>query len=78
MADDSCCTRVSVPTHVVRRAFAEETDRRSTCDTGRYHGLNATAAEMLDALEAGATVAATAARIAGETGEPVARVEADL
>ena len=68
---------VTVPEHVVRRQFPDETVVLNL-QSGQYHGLNATAAAMLDALEAGATPGQAAERIAGEAGVEVERVQADI
>lgn len=51
--------RVHVPDHVVCRGFAEETVALNL-RTGRYHGLNPTAAAMLDALRDAPSIAAAA------------------
>jgi hypothetical protein len=56
---------VSVPEHVVYRDFADQTVAVNL-QTGRYHGLNATAATMLLALCEEPTVAAAAERLAPE------------
>ncbi len=69
--------RVKVPEHVVRRAFANETVVLNL-HSGQYHGLNATAAAMIDALEGGEHPVAIAARIAAAAGQPAERVETDL
>jgi hypothetical protein len=57
--------RVRVPEHVVYRKFAEETVALNL-QTGRYHGLNSTAAAMVQALCDEPTVAAAAERLAPE------------
>jgi hypothetical protein len=54
---------VTVPDHVVCREFAEQTVALNL-QTGRYHGLNPTAATMLEALREAPTVAAAAERLA--------------
>jgi hypothetical protein len=54
---------VRVPEHVVYRDFAEQTVALNL-RTGRYHGLNQTSAEMLDALREAPTVAAAAQQLA--------------
>ena len=54
---------VEVPEHVVYRDFADQTVALNL-RTGRYHGLNETSAEMLEALCATPTVAAAAHRLA--------------
>lgn len=56
---------VRVPEHVVYRDFAEQTVALNL-QTGRYHGLNETAATMLDALRDAPTVAAASERLARE------------
>jgi Coenzyme PQQ synthesis protein D (PqqD) len=56
---------VRVPEHVVYRKFAEETVALNL-QTGRYHGLNPTAAAMVQALCDEPTVAAAAERLAPE------------
>ena len=54
---------VRVPEHVVYRDFAEQTVALNL-QTGRYHGLNPTAAAMVDALREAPNVAAAAERLA--------------
>ena len=56
---------VRVPEHVVYRDFAEQTVALNL-QTGRYHGLNATAAAMVEALRISPNVAAAAERLAPE------------
>jgi hypothetical protein len=56
---------VRVPEHVVYRDFADQTVALNL-QTGRYHGLNATAAAMLEALREAPNVAAAAERLAPE------------
>jgi hypothetical protein len=70
-------SRVTVPNHVVRREFPEETVVLNL-ETGKYHGLNSTAAAMLDGLEKGGTPAEVAAQIAEQAGEPEDRVRTDI
>jgi hypothetical protein len=77
MDDPLLHARLAVPEHVVRRRFAEESIALNL-RTGRYHGLNATAAEMLDALAGGAAPREVAAAIAARTGVARERVQADL
>lgn len=78
MTDDPLLhARVTVPEHVVRRAFAEETIALNL-ESGQYHGLNATAAMLLDAVTAGEAPDAVARRVGAEAGVPVERVRADL
>ena len=54
---------VSVPEHVVYRDFAEQTVVLNL-QTGRYHGLNATAAAMLEAVREAPSIAAAAEQLA--------------
>ena len=56
---------VCVPEHVVYRDFAEQTVALNL-QTGRYHGLNPTAAAMVDALREAPNVAAAAERLGPE------------
>lgn len=77
MDDPLLRARVAVPEHVVRRDFAEETIALNL-RTGQYHGLNPTAAEMLDALAAGAAPQQVARTIAERTGAAPERVSNDV
>jgi hypothetical protein len=56
---------VRVPEYVVYRKFAEDTVALNL-QTGRYHGLNPTAATMVEILCAAPNVAAAAERLAPE------------
>ena len=56
-------TRVTIPQHVVFRAFVEETVVLNL-ESGRYHGLNPTAGRMLELLGELGDVDAVARRIA--------------
>jgi len=68
---------VTIPQHVVFRAFVEETVVLNL-ESGRYHGLNPTAGRMLELLGDLGDVDSVAARIADETGAPATRVADDL
>ncbi len=46
--------------------------------TGKYHGLNATAGSMLEALERASSLREAAAAVAGEYAQPQAVVERDM
>ena len=61
--DDPQRLVVRVPAHVVYRDFPEQTVVLNL-RTGRYHGLNETSSQMLDALRETPTVAAAAQRLA--------------
>lgn len=68
---------VTVPRHIVYRAFALETVVVNL-DQGLYHGINATGGRMLEVLERSATARDAAAQLAAEYALPTERVEADL
>jgi hypothetical protein len=70
-------TKVTIPQHVVFRAFVEETVVLNL-ESGRYHGLNPTAGRMLELLGELGDVDVVAERIAQETGEAQGRVVQDL
>jgi hypothetical protein len=69
--------RLRVPDHVVYRSFPGETVALNL-NTGRYHGLNPTAGRMIEVLGESEGVAAAAATLAAEYGQPQERIEADL
>ena len=69
--------RVTIPQHVVFRAFVEETVVLNL-ESGRYHGLNPTAGRMLELLGEFGDVDSVATRIADETGALPTRVADDL
>jgi pantoate kinase len=69
--------RARVPEHVVYRSFPQETVLLNLT-TGTYHGLNATAGRMLEALERAPSIAAAAAQVAVEFSQQPALVERDL
>lgn len=68
---------VSVPVHVVYRAFAGETVILNL-ETGKYHGLNATGGRMLQLLERCDNVADAASAFASNYGKPADEVEEDV
>ena len=68
---------MAVPKIVVYREFAHETVILYL-DTGKYHGINRTAARMLDVLQQSPTIRAAAESLAEEYGHPVDRIETDL
>lgn len=76
-ADDVMTARAQVPDHVVFRTFAAETVVLNL-ETGKYHGLNPIGGRMLEVLSESPSVAAAAAVLAREYGEPIARIQADL
>jgi Coenzyme PQQ synthesis protein D (PqqD) len=57
--------RVKVPQHVVYRTFPSETVILNL-ETGKYHGLNATAGRMLEAIDSAASVGEAAATVAAD------------
>jgi hypothetical protein len=69
--------KVRVPQHVVYRSFPTETVVLNL-NTGKYHGLNATAGRMLDALERASCVRDAAALVADGYEQPLADVEQDM
>jgi hypothetical protein len=69
--------KITVPHHVVYRSFPSETVVLNL-ETGRYHGLNATAGAMLAALERGNSVEEAAAAVAAEYQQSCAIVEQDM
>jgi hypothetical protein len=70
-------SRILVPQHVVYRSFPTETVVLNL-ETGKYHGLNATAGSMLEALERSVCLRDAAAAVAQEYGQPSASVEQDM
>ncbi len=69
--------RIRVPQYVVHRSFPSETVVLNL-HTGKYHGLNATAGHMLEALEKAPSVREAAAAVAGNYGQSPAAVEKDM
>jgi hypothetical protein len=69
--------RLRVPEHVVYRSFPSETVLLNLT-SGIYHGLNATAGRMLEALEQADSFAAAVAIVAQEFGQPPELVEQDM
>lgn len=70
-------SRVRVPRHVVYRSFPSETVVLNL-NTGKYHGLNATAGRMLDALEKTPCMRDAATAVAESYEQPQAVVEKDM
>jgi Coenzyme PQQ synthesis protein D (PqqD) len=70
-------SRVRVPEHVVRREFPEEAVVLNL-ETGTYHGLNGTAARMLDGLEASGSAAEAVDDLAAQLGQPREVIERDV
>ena len=77
MSDDVLNSRLRVPDHVVHRSFEEETVVLNL-DSGVYHGLNPTAARMLDEIDKSESVAAAVDVLAAEFDQPRERIEADV
>lgn len=69
--------KIRVPQHVVYRSFPSETVLLNL-QTGKYHGLNATAGRMLDALGRAECVRDAAAALAEAYGQPQEVIERDL
>ncbi len=70
-------SRVRVPGHVVYRDFGDETVILNL-DSGLYHGLNRTAAAMVERLGDSETVDAAVDRISADFDQPRERVERDV
>jgi len=68
---------VRVPEHVVHRGFAAETVVLNL-NTGRYHGLNPIAGQMLETLDQLGGVGESAAQIAAEYEQPLETIQRDL
>ncbi len=69
--------RVLVPQHVVYRSFPTETVMLNL-QTGRYHGLNPTAGEMLDAMAKASSVRVAAADAASSYDQPESTIQRDM
>jgi hypothetical protein len=70
-------SRITLPEHVVLRDFGDETVVLNL-RTGLYHGLNPTAAAMLEAMRDSPRISEVVARLADDFGQPRERVSADL
>jgi hypothetical protein len=70
-------SKVKVPQHVVYRSFPAETVVLNL-QTGKYHGLNATAGRMLDALGQADSVRDAAATLAASYKQDQSVIERDL
>lgn len=68
---------VSVPSHVVYRAFAGETVILNL-ETGKYHGLNRTGGRMLALLDGAESIADAASAFARDYGKLLSEVEDDI
>lgn len=69
--------RVRVPEHVVYRDFPDETVMLNL-ESGMYHGLNATAARMIEVLQASASVRDAITELAAAFAQPAAVIERDV
>jgi hypothetical protein len=76
-ASSLLASKIKVPQHVVYRSFPAETVVLNL-ETGRYHGLNATAGRMLKALEQADSVRDAAAALAADYEQDPSVVERDL
>ena len=68
---------IKVPRHVVYRSFPSETVVLNL-ETGKYHGLNATAGAMLEALEVAACLRDAATSLADRYEQPEEVIERDM
>jgi hypothetical protein len=69
--------KVQIPQHVVYRSFPSETVVLNL-QTGKYHGLNATAGQMLEQLELADSVRDAATAVAASFDLPATTIEADM
>jgi Coenzyme PQQ synthesis protein D (PqqD) len=69
--------RVSVPEHVVYREFPDETVILNL-ESGKYHGLNATAARILEVLDSGVVVRDAIDTLAREYDQPRDLIQQDV
>jgi hypothetical protein len=69
--------KFKVPQHVVYRSFPSETVVLNL-QTGKYHGLNATAGQMLEELERAASARDAAVVVAAAFDLPPETIEADM
>jgi hypothetical protein len=69
--------KVVVPQHVVYRRFPSETVVLNL-QTGKYHGLNPTAGEMLEELARSGSVETASAAVAEAHGLDIETVEVDV
>jgi hypothetical protein len=77
MNSDILESAFELPQNVVYREFAHETVMLNL-DTGKYHGINPTAARMLEVLQRSPSGHLAAATLAETFGQPVERIEHDL
>jgi Coenzyme PQQ synthesis protein D (PqqD) len=77
MNSDILDSGFELPQNVVYREFAHETVMLNL-DTGKYHGINPTAARMLAALQQSATAREAAGKLAETFGQPTERIEQDI
>lgn len=74
--DELLDVHMRLPPHVVHRSFVAETVVLNL-RTGKYHGLNATAGEILNALEEGATLREAGTKLAEAYGRAEAATHQD-
>lgn len=70
-------SRVSIPEHVVYRDFPDETVILNL-ETGKYHGLNATAARILEVLDSGVLLRDAIDTLASDYEQPRDLIERDV
>lgn len=70
-------SRVTVPPHVVLRAFTHETVVLNV-RTGQYHGIDPIGGRFLEVMQETPTLGAASQRLADEYSQPLARIEDDL
>ena len=74
--DELLDAHLKLPDHVVHRSFVEETVVLNL-RTGKYHGLNRVAGEMLEGFERGKSPRETAAAVAKTYGQDMDQVTSD-
>jgi hypothetical protein len=77
LAEGILAAHITIPEHVVRHDFDEESIVLNL-QTGLYHGLNPTAAAMLDAMADGTPVSDAVDRLAQAFEQPRERICADV
>ncbi len=70
-------SRIQIPAHVVYRRLPTETVVFNL-RTGKYHGLNDTAGDMLEALARTGDMREAASIVAAEYGRPQSVIERDM
>jgi hypothetical protein len=75
--DSIMSAQARVPSHVVYRAFVNETVILNL-ETGMYHGLNPSGGTMLETLDRSATVREAVAELVDQYGQPESQIKQDV